>query len=77
MSSEKKAFKDKANKVMLGPASEFHKLWKLMEESEAGTMQLKLYREEGDEKPFRAIVLINGEEEVEEILKYLDNREQD
>lgn len=66
--------KEKINEAMAGPPN-FDKMWKLMEESNAGTMQLKLFKKEGDKDPFRAIILVNGKREVKEILELLEARD--
>lgn len=58
-----------------GGSIDLVKLWKLMEESNAGTMQLKLFKKEGDKDPFRAIILVNGKREVKEILELLEARD--
>lgn len=68
--------KEKIKEAMEGPPN-FEKLWKLMEESHAGTMELKLFKQKGDEKPFRAIILVNGKREVEEILALLAARQEE
>lgn len=70
---EQNEFKTKALDAMKGPVS-FVKLWNMMEESDSSTIQIKLFRNEGDKKPYRAIILVNGEKDVEEILKYVDGR---
>lgn len=67
-----KEMEDKMRKVMAGPPGDFQKLWKLMEESNAGTMEMKLFKEEGDKKPFRAIILVNGVRETQEILELIE-----
>lgn len=72
---KKEEFKQKAEGAMgSSPATGIEKLWKLLEESGDGVMQLKLYKEEGDAEPYRAIVLIHGKRDVREILKFLDSR---
>lgn len=65
--------KKRIQEVMAGPG-DIANLWKLLGESNAETMQIKLYREEGDEKPFRLIVLVEGQEAVAEVMKFLDER---
>lgn len=47
------------------------RMWALLKESNAETMQLKLYRNEGDAKPFRAIIFVEGEEAVEKINNFI------
>lgn len=69
-------FKTQAKDALNAPA-DFDKLWKLMDDSNAGTMQLKLYKKVGDKKPFRAIILVNGIREVKEILEFLDARDKE
>lgn len=68
--------KEKIQEAMAGPPN-FDKLWKLMEESNAGTMELKLFKKEGDKDPFRAIILVNGKTEVKEILELLKARQEE
>ena len=68
--------KTKAQATMDGP-TDLTRLWKLMEDSNAGTMQLKLFQQKGDEQPFRAIVLISGRREVKEVLELLDSRDKE
>lgn len=63
----------KVREVMAGPA-DIENLWKLLGESNAETMQIKLFREEGDKKPFRLIALVEGEEAVAEVMRFLDER---
>lgn len=67
--------KKKMSEAMNAPPSDFVKFWKLMDESAAETMQIKLYKNEGDEKPFRAIILVQGKTAVKEVLKLIDDRE--
>lgn len=47
------------------------RFWELMNESEAETMTLKLFRNEGDPKPFRALVFVEGEEAVAKVEAFL------
>lgn len=69
--------KKKMAEAMKAPPSDFSKLWKLMEESAAETMQIKLYKNEGDEKPFRAIILVQGKTAVKQILEMVDSFDKD
>lgn len=48
------------------------RIWELLKESNAETMQMKLYREEGDAKPFRAIIFVEGEEAIEKINNFIE-----
>lgn len=73
---EQKEFEKKAEHAMAGPAS-FERLWTMMEESESETLQLKIFKNDGDQKPFRAVILVSGEEAVGEVLKYIDSRNKD
>jgi len=66
-------FNAKVNDAMSGPPN-FDKLWKLMAESESPTLEIKLYRKTGDKKPYRAIILVEGERDVEEVIALLDKR---
>jgi len=50
------------------------RMWELLNESNAESMQLKMFRNEGDEKPFRAIIFIEGEEAVAAVDKFLTER---
>lgn len=65
--------KKRIKEVMAGPA-DIENLWKLLSESNAETMQIKLFRNEGDEKPFRLMALVEGEKAVAEVMKFLDER---
>lgn len=51
--------------------SDLQKMWRLLEESDAETMTFKLFKKTDgrkDRKPFRAIILVEGEEAVERVL---------
>jgi hypothetical protein len=47
-------------------------MWKLLNESNAETMQLKLFKNEGDPKPYRAIIFVEGIEAVEKVNKFIE-----
>lgn len=47
--------------------------WKLLNDSNAETMNVKLFRTEGDEKAFRSIIFVEGEEAVEKVSKFLED----
>lgn len=49
------------------------RMWELLRESNAETMQLKLYKNEGDAKPFRCIVFVEGEQAVEDVGNFLNS----
>ena len=54
--------------------SEISKMWDLLKKSGAGTMQFKLFKKNGDKKPYRLIVFAEGVDEVADIMKFLDKR---
>ncbi len=70
---KKQEFKNRMTAAMKGPP-EFERLWKLMDESGSPTMEIKLFRKEGDKKAYRAIILVEGERDVEEIIDLLEKR---
>ena len=47
------------------------RFWELLNESNAETMTLRLFRNEGDPKPFRAMVFVEGEEAVAKVEAFL------
>lgn len=64
---------EEMKKTLAGPA-DLEKLWKLLEKSGSETMEIKLFRNEGDKKPYRLMILVQGEEPAAELLKYLAER---
>jgi hypothetical protein len=74
---EQKAFEKKAKEALNAPAGDLSRIWKMMEESAAETCQIKLYKEEGDQKPFRAIIFVQGKTAVKQILEMVDSFEKD
>lgn len=72
---EQADFKAKALKILNGPPSEISKIWDLLEGSDSDNVQIKLFREDGDKRPFRAIIFVDGEEAVREVLAFVDKRE--
>lgn len=54
--------------------SEIEQMWDFLNRSNAEVMQLKMFKNKGDAKPFRMIVFIEGEEAVEDVNKFLDGR---
>ncbi len=57
--------------------SDLKRLWTMLEESNAATMSTKLYKEKGDKRPYRLMLLVEGEEEVEEINDALEAIQKD
>ncbi len=55
--------------------SDLEKMWRLLEQSGAETMTFKLFKKSDgrkDRKPFRAIILVEGEEGVERVLSAVE-----
>lgn len=46
-------------------------MWKLLNDSNAETMTLKLFKNEGDPKAYRAIIFVEGEQAVEDVGQFL------
>lgn len=66
-------FAAKARAALSGPPN-FDRIWAMLEESGETNCQVKLFKNEGDTEPFRAIVFVNGEEESKAVLEFLDAR---
>ena len=48
--------------------SDLDRLWKHLKDTESSSAVIHFHRNEGDEKPYRLVVVVEGEAEVEEIL---------
>jgi hypothetical protein len=44
-------------------------MWNLLNDSNAATMSMKFYKKDGDERPYRYMLLAEGEDEVQEIIE--------
>lgn len=54
------------------PTIDIAHLFNEMERSGAGVMQMKLFRRRNDERAFRMVVLVDGEDEVGDVAQLLD-----
>jgi hypothetical protein len=70
---EKEEIQKRALEALRGPKN-FEALWKLMEDAGEDMTQIELFQEHGDKKAFRAIILVNGETPVREVMELLNSR---
>jgi hypothetical protein len=55
--------------------SDLKAMWDLLEKSDGEVLAFKLYKNKGDKKPFRMIVLVEGEEACQKMAKFTEDNE--
>jgi len=58
------------------PAPDIRKLWETLKKSGSERMVLKFFKKEGDATPFRALVFVEGEAAVDELLTRIGEKEE-